>query len=289
MKEEFIDVFNRIEAKFRAKRIPKLKTLFRGAVYNISNLTNLLVRKSLLKENLYSYSEDDRNSFFLPEEKAFLDNEKARVIYDRLKAHMNALENQASRLTDDIDAISERYVENTEKLLTYFAFNNYNSNSGLNTRTLKEVTDKIITGKDQILRKVVQDNLKLLAENYTRIKEIIEEFLNYKKEKYKYLIRFKVFPALSEGFSEKLLQENPSQYLTRLSKIMSTNFPDIPFNKFWIVEAIKSCYTIKPEDELKRLQSLFLADMIKRSEINSISSTPRGKLIYIIVDFLFVL
>ena len=58
MLQDFNDIFLRIDALFSAKKIPRLKTLLRGAVNNVSNLTNLLLRKSLLRENLYNYSEE---------------------------------------------------------------------------------------------------------------------------------------------------------------------------------------------------------------------------------------
>ena len=120
MQKEYEEFFARVGVLYQAKKIPKLKTLLRGAVTNISNLTNLLVRKSILKENLYDYSVNNERSFFLPEEKPFLENEKSRVIYDRLKAFVNALEFQASSLSGDMDSVTDLYLKNCQKILSYF-------------------------------------------------------------------------------------------------------------------------------------------------------------------------
>jgi|GEM_PF-1335647 len=283
MQSEFNAVFARIEAKFRAKKIPKLKTLFRGASNNVTNLCNLLVRKSYLKENLYNYSSEDENTFFLPDEKVFIDNEKPRVMYDRLKAFINALEFQANSLsTFDIEEISDNFIDNTYKLLSFFNFSNLSSsNAGINTRTLKEMTDKILQGKDNILKRVVQDNLKLLTDNFNKIKSNLEELVIYKKEKYKALIRFKIFPYLQDNLNEKLLQENPSEFLKRLSRYMTNNTPEININKQWIAESIKSCFTQKPEEALEKLKNSFLDDRTTPDVTANVYS-PREKLLSII-------
>jgi hypothetical protein len=285
MYQDFEAAFARIEAKFRVKKLPKLKTLIRGAINNISNLTNLLVRKSLLKENFYSYSDDDANSrgINLPEEKAFMDNERPRVIYDRLKAQMNALDYQANLLNEEMDSITEKYLDDMNKVLSYFAFHNLNlSTVGINTRTIKELTDRIITGNDQILKRVVLDNLKLLQDNFNKIKKNIDELMVFKKEKYKALIRFKVFPNLPKEFNEKLFQENPSQYLQKLEKFIALNNADIGFNKNWIAEAINACYKIKEEDSLKKITTMFLDDLNKEDNPTHSIYTPREKLLAII-------
>ncbi len=276
---EFQEIFDRIEAKFRAKKIPKLKTLFKGAVNNTANLTNLLVRKSLLKENMYNYSEEVSTKFFLLEEKAFMDMERSRVIFDRLKTFMNALDFLATSLEADLDTIDDVYIENAYKLLSYFAFHCYNSsNAGINTRTLKELTDKLLAGKDQILKRVVLDNLKLLSDNFNKTKILIDELASYKKEKYMALIRFNVFQFLPQDLNEKLLLENPSQYIKKLIKFMSINNPDLAVKNQWIVEAIKNCYSKNTKQHLEEIKKYFLSDDSQNTEGKISVFSPREKL-----------
>ena len=284
MLQEYEALFVRVDASFRAKKFPKLKTLFKGAVNNILNLSNLLIRKSLLKENLYNYSDkDEKNKFFLPEEKAFLDNERPRVIYDRIKALIDALDYQTANLLDDIDSMSIEYIENTHKILSYFSFHNLNSHAvGINTRALSEMTNRILNSKDQILRRIVQDNLKLLSDNFRKIQSIIDEIARYKKEKYKALIRLKVFPFLpEEAFSEKFFRENATEFLKKVNKFMSINIEGIPFNKYWIAESIKACYTTNSKQALERLKSAFLPSIQKDTSSIKVRS-PREKLLFII-------
>lgn len=282
MNKNFDALFLRIDTIFQAKKLPKLKTLFRGTINNVSNLVNLMVRKSLLKENLYNYADTDESKFFLPEEKTFMDNEKASVIYDRLKAFIDAIDFQAANLLDDFDSISKKYIDNCIKLLHYFAFNNYTSqSSGVNTRTLREMTDRIMASKDQILRRIVQDNLKLLSDNFNRSQNLLDEILKYKKDKYKALIKFHVFPFLPEVFTEKLLMENPTEYLKKLEKFIASNSPNISFNKGWMIEAIKLCYSTTEDSYLEYLKKEYLSNESKPKPKVNIHS-PREKLLLMI-------
>jgi len=283
MQKEFQDIFNRIDAMFRAKILPKLKTMLKGTSTNLMNLTNLLVRKSILKENLYNYSDNERDDFFLPEEKIFQDSEKDRVIFDRLKASIYAFDNLSNTLPGDTYAISMKFIENTKKLISYFAFNNFLSGSAsINTRTLKDMCDRVLASKDQIIKKVVQDNLKLLADNYNKLNSMIDEIIRFKKEEYKYLIRFKIFPFLTDKvFTEKNLDENPALYIKKASDYMVSSGANIQVYKNWLLDALKTCYTKTAQEEFDRVKAIFLTEEHKK-DTRAILHSPREKLITII-------
>lgn len=201
MIQEFNDIFAKVDVLFSAKKIPKLKTLLRGAVNNVSNLANLLLRKSLLRENLYNYSEEISREFILPEEKEISEKDKPRIMFDRLRAFMNALDYQANNISNDFDGISFEYVNNLNKLMSYFTFHNFNNpQANINTKVLREMVDKLLASNDAILKRVILDNLKLLEDNFKKIKQIIDEINEYKREKYKVTIRYKVCPFLKEEF-----------------------------------------------------------------------------------------
>ncbi len=282
MLEEFNSIFARIEAQFQLNKFPKLKLLFKNAINNITNLTNLLLRKSLLKENFYGYTNEYEKSFYLPEEKDILEKEKSRVMFERLKAFMNALDYLANNLPSFMDSLSDDYIKNCQKCLSFFEFHNFKSTSNSsNTKILKTMIDKILTDKDQILKRVILDNLKLLEDNFIKIKYIVEDFIKYKKERYFSIIRFKVFPFLKEDFNEKLLHDNPSDYLTRLFRFMKQNTPDISFNKEFIFESIKLCYELDSKKALEKLKKELLSEVKPdKSKISVLS--PREKLLNII-------
>lgn len=281
MQKDFTEIFDKIDAIYKAKQLPKLKTLLKGATTNLSNLVNLLVRKSLLKENLYSYSDDNKESFYLPEEKPFLEGEKSRVVYDRLKATLHAFDILANTLPNDIYSVSIKFIENIKTLLAYFSFNNLVSSSNINSRAIKEMCDRLLAGNDKIINKVVQDNLKLLSDNYNRINSIADELLRIKKEEYKYNIRFKVFPFLSDSLTEKLLKENPTSFLKSVMEYMKASTPDIPIYKNWLLDALTTCFSKTETEEIERLKNSFLSQSEKSSISSSIQS-PREKLIKII-------
>lgn len=283
--KEFEVVFQQIEDGYNSKKIPKFKTTLKGAVFNINNLIEILIRKSLIKEEKYDYlSDEEKERFFLPEEKNFLDVERPKVLYERLIALVRSINHQAESLVEDIDEISDQYLENTRKILDYFSFHNYNSpNTSINTRTLKELTDRIMAGSDEILKKIVHDNLKLLADSFHYIQLTIEEFTKFKKEKYKFKFRYYVFPYLSKDLNEKLFQENNSLYLKMLEGFMKSNVFEISYNKFWINEAIKECYFVNEIETLEKLKKNFLSESDKK-KTESIINSPREKLIKLVIS-----
>jgi ERCC4-related helicase len=173
MVTQFFHKLQEIDEFYQSRKLPKFRITLKGAANNISNLLDILIRKSLVKLDAYNYDGDEKDkvneSFSLPDEKAFMENEKSRVIYDRLKATVNALELQAGSMPETLDEFTEEYLENCRKIVEYFAFHNYSSANNMNTRTLKELTDKVVGGNDEIFRKVMQDNIKLLSDTYRSI------------------------------------------------------------------------------------------------------------------------
>ncbi|HPO48872.1 MAG TPA: hypothetical protein PLO89_00970 [Spirochaetota bacterium] len=213
--------------------------------------------------------------------KNFNENQKGAAICERLKAVVTALEYQASSIPDSLEYFDDKYLENSRKVLSYFAFNNYVSANNINTRTLKELTDKIVNGNDEVFKRVVQDNLKLLSDNFQSIQFFLEEITKFKKENYKFLIRFDIFPNLSKEFTEKLFRDNPEVYMKKLEEFIKTNSPDIEFNRMWAPEAIKDCYNLNDSDALEKLISSFLSDSEKQ-KLESAANSPREKLMKLI-------
>lgn len=282
MLEDFNSIFARIDAQFQINQLSKLKSLFKNAINNVSNLANLLLRKSLIKENLYSYSHEYENTFYLPEEKEFLDKEKPRVMYDRLKSFMNSIDYQINNLPSFMTDLTDEYIRNTQKILSYFVFYNFRASANsVNTKVLKEMIDKLLMEKDQILKRVIEDNLKLLEDIFLKIKSIIEDLIKYKKEKYFMLIRFNVFPFLKEEFTENFLQNNPNEYLIKLAKFIKLNSIKVPFIKEWIFQAIKLCYSMDTQSALAKLKDELLVD-IQSNSLKANIYSPREKLIKII-------
>jgi len=283
--KEFEVVFEQIKEVYNTKKIPKFKTNLKGTTFNISNLMDILIRKSLIKEEKYDYlSDEEKEKFYLPEEKNFLEVERPKVLYERLNALIRSLNYQADNMPEDIDEITDQYLENTRKILDYFSFHNYNSSTtGINTRSLKEVTDRIMAGSDEILKKIVYNNLKLLADNFHHIQLTIEEFTKYKKEKYKFKFRYYVFPFLPKDLNDKLFQENNSLYLKKIEEFINSNVFEISYNRFWINETIKECYFINEIEVLEKLKKNFLSETEKK-KAEAIINSPREKLLKLIMS-----
>ncbi|OHD08787.1 MAG: hypothetical protein A2Y34_06440 [Spirochaetes bacterium GWC1_27_15] len=284
IQKQFDELFEKIDSLYQTKTSSKFKITLKGAASNISNLIDILLRKSLIKEDVYRY--DDENSeggFFLPEEKNFSDADKGVVIFVRLKAMINALDAQSSSLPESLEFFGEEYTENCRKILDYFSFHNYMASNNINTRTLKELTDRIVNGSDEIFKKVVLDNLKLLSDNFNSIKLFLEDITRYKKEIYKSLIRFDVFPKLPSDFTEQNFQDNPTVFLKKLEDFMKINSHEIIYNKNWAPEAIKECFNVTDIDALEKIKNTFLSES-EKNKIENEANSPREKLFKLIVS-----
>ncbi|HOJ65014.1 MAG TPA: hypothetical protein PLE45_11410 [Spirochaetota bacterium] len=283
--KEFEAVFEQIEEGYNTKKISKFRYTLKGAANNINNLMEILIRKSLIKEEKYDYlSDEEKERFFLPEEKNFLEVEKPKVLYERLSALVRSINYLADNMPDDIDDFTDEYLENNRKILDYFSFHNYNSpNTGINTRALKELTDRIMNGTDEILKKIVYDNLKLLADSFHSIQLTIEDITKYKKEKYKFKFRYYVFPYLPAELNDKLFQENNQLYLKKIEEFMNSNVFEVSYNRFWINETIKECYFVNEIDVLERVKKNFLTETEKK-KTESLVHSPREKLLKLIMS-----
>ncbi|HPO48873.1 MAG TPA: hypothetical protein PLO89_00975 [Spirochaetota bacterium] len=69
IRKDFNNAFERIDTVFQSKSISKIKVTFKGAANNINNLLDILLRKSLIKQDMYDYGDDRSNEFYLPDEK----------------------------------------------------------------------------------------------------------------------------------------------------------------------------------------------------------------------------
>ncbi len=283
IEKEFYNVFERIDTSFQSKNISKMKVTLKGAANNTNNLIDALLRKSLVKQNPYDYNDDNSNSFNLPDEKVFTESDRPMVIYERLKASITALEYLSSNIPDSLEYFDDLFLENSRKVLAYFAFNNLVSSNNINTRTIKDLTDKIINGNDEIFKRVVQDIIKLLADNYQTIQSFLEDVTKYKKEVYKTVIRFEIFPNLTKDFSEKLFLDSPEIYMTKLEDYIKNNRSDLVFNRMWMPEAIRECYNLTDNDALEKIASTFLSDSDKE-KLETSSNSPRERLIKIITN-----
>jgi hypothetical protein len=281
IEEKFNSFLEDVDNIYQSKKIPKFKVTLKGTANNISNLMDILIRKSLIKEDIYNYDSIKRETFFLPEEKNFTDMDKPRMIYERLKATINAFEYVSINIPESLFDFTEEYLENCRKLLEYFAFHTISSANNVNTRTIKELTDRIINGNDEIFKKVIQDNLKLLNDSYLSIRNYLEDITKFKKEEFKIRIRYEVFPVLPMEFTQKFFDDNQATYLKKLEDYVKINLPAIQFNRLWGGEAVKDCYSVDENEALKKLQSQYLPDSEKAKADTGVHS-PREKLLKIV-------
>lgn len=278
-------LFEEIDTIFQATDMPKFKGNLRGAGSSVNNLVELLVRKSLLKANKYNYTDDDDDKFMLPDQKVFQEEDKAWVMYDRLSAYVKAIEYVSHNIPDTLEQFDDELIKDITKLLDYFCFHNFNSsNAGINTRTLKDMTDRIMSSKDDIFKKLVSDNLKLLRDSFHGLQKYVKNIMAYMKEHYKAKVRFEVYPELPAALTKEMFDNHTDDFLNKVEKFVKDNPYDISFKRVWVVEALRECYSFDEAQAIDRLKKMFLseAEQKKIEAKKDRAKSPREKLITMI-------
>ncbi len=281
-KEDFDEIFDRIDANYNNKTIPSLKNSFKSASNNLTNLIELLVRKSLIKQDTYNYSDGEKNGFVLSPQKNFTEIERPKVMYEKLKELITALDYQATNALNDIDDVDEEFLENSRKILDFISFHNINNPTAeIYTRTMRDLVAKILGGNDQIMTRIMQDILKLLTENFRTIQRLIEELTKFTKEKYKISIRLHVYPLLPNTFSEEAFNQDSATFINNLKEFMKLNASEVNYISHWIMEAIRDCFKVPDDEVIANLSTNFLsASEQKRNEAKA--NSPREVLLIIV-------
>jgi len=71
VQESFFASFEEIDNFYQSKKLPRYKITMKGTANNISNLMDILLRKSLIKEDIYNYDNDEKNHGFFCRKKKF--------------------------------------------------------------------------------------------------------------------------------------------------------------------------------------------------------------------------
>jgi len=281
--EDFEALLEQLEAKYNNRTIPYFKNSLKSASNNLTNLIELLVRKSMIKQDMYNYKDsDNHNSFYLSEQKNFTEIERAKVMYDKIKELIGALDFQSTNALNDISDIDDEFLENSRRILDFIAFHNLNNpTAGIYTRTVNDMINKILSSNDQIMTRIMQDIIKLLTENYRSIQRLTEELTKFCKEKYKISIRLKLYPSLPGSFSPNNFNQNPQGYLAALKDYMQNNPTGIEYNQYWIQEAIRDSININDDEALEAVKSSFLSESEQKRADNKAKS-PREALLVII-------
>ena len=283
--DAYREIFTVVENNLQLKILPKIKINMRSASANISNLIDILVRKSFIKEDLYKYDDAIISKFELPEEKAFETTKKSEDLYIRLKALSGALNFLADSTPNTIEEMNDLYLENIIKCTEYFAFHNLSSASNVNTRTIKEITDKAQGSGDEIFKRVMSDNLKLLIDSFHMIKNTVEEINKILKSLYKAQIRFEVMPDIpSTQFTEELFKSNMQKYLDNLNLYLASNCPGVSYKSKWITEALNDYYTIDEVEMLSKMQKDLIGETENKTANDKRTLSPRERLIILIFD-----
>ena len=282
-----VKVFQQIEVEIDQKKVPKLKNLFRGSAMTLNNLKQILIRKSLIKEDKYRYESTDESKFFLPEEKNFTDLEAAIVLNERLEAFENSLNYIADNIPKNIRDFDEKTMNNMRSLLNYFAFHGPEAtNVGVNTRVINGMIAKLADSKDTIAKQIAIDSSRLLKTNFTEIKTNLEDITRFQKEVYKYDFRTEIFGNLPKYFTKALLNNQSEEYLKQLQLYMKKINSVVPYNVYWIEETVRDCYETELGSLVNRVSKEFLTTQSQK-KVEKKHSTPREKLFLIVQNMAF--
>lgn len=174
--------------------MPHLKDNFRSLHSSFQSIYNILLRKSLIKEDLYKFDKK-LSEVTVPDESTFGESEKI----DSLSVRMSDFENQLDFIDSyyqfDLDFLHMGRVKLLAGLLKYYKWENLSENSpNPNTRVLGEALGKIKQGSDNFSINLISDAQAQMAKNAKEITIILKDMAGFHREEYKYQVRSTVLP-----------------------------------------------------------------------------------------------
>ena len=209
------------------KEMSQLKELFRIFHTNFENIYNLLLRKSLIKEDLYKY-EQKSSDIVIPPADSFLESEKMDQISNRLSNFDSQLEFLNNYYQFNIEFLDLPHIRLLVKLINYIKWGRLSDlSSNINTRVLGEMTGKIKAGGDTLSSGIVKDAQNQLEKISNEILKILKSVATLQKERYKFVIRKTVFRGLQ--INNTTYELDPESVLRQVKKAFAPIAEHTPF------------------------------------------------------------
>jgi hypothetical protein len=249
--------------------LPPLKERFRLLQKVFNNLYNTMLRKSVIRGDLYQY-ERTISEITVPSRESFPDSEKQERLSQRLGEFRSQLDFLNNYYQFSLDFLNLDRLKRIVGLLQFIEWTNLSTTStDVNTAALADTLYRIRMGSDKISSNVITESVTQLAETSRILLAQMREILAYLCEAYKLELRRTVFPRLAPGLAQTA-QSSPEEAALKVRHVWAQLQQDRPFYKQLVREALAEDYS----PEAVKLQAAALQRLALPEEKPSSAAPP---------------
>ena len=245
--EENRDFTSALEEALAQKReeldntiLPDLKEQFRSFYSSFQSIYNVLLRKSLLKEDPYKYDKKT-SEVTVPSQAPFLESERHDQVSIRLSDFDNQLDFLTSYYQFDIEYVTLKRIKTLAGLTTYIKWDQLSENStNMMTRSVAEMVGKIKKGSDSFSTQLIADSQNQLSSITKKIMTHLKLLTFFHREQYKLQIRKNILSDM--GLSAAAVQTKEHEVMKLIKKKFASTMGDQPFYAELIQEVLAEDY-----------------------------------------------
>lgn len=243
---QFVDKLEHALDRYRVHldqtTLPNIKTKFESFYGTYQNLYNVLLRKSLIKEDPYK-GEQKLSEIVLPPDTEVAEVEKNDQIGLRLSQFETQLNFLLSYYQFSVDFLSLSRIKLMASLTRFIGWGNLSPNSSsVNTRLLGELINKVRGGSDTFSIQVINNAQTQLAGLGNEIVHSLKDLTRYHKERYKLEVRRSVIEMLN--FNAQVVMADKETALAQVKKKFATSMQGMPFYGELIAELLEEDYGV---------------------------------------------
>ncbi|MBT3274182.1 MAG: hypothetical protein HN368_13575 [Spirochaetales bacterium] len=225
-------------------RLPQVKARFESYTGTFQNFHNVLLRKSLIKEDPYK-ADQKISEIVLPQDAEVSEIEKNNQIGLRLSMFDSQLAFLLNYYQFTVDYLSLKRIKLLGGLTRFINWDNLSTSStSVNTRLLAELVGKVRGGSDAFSIQVLNNAQSQLASLGNEIVRSLKDLSRYHRERYKLEIRKSVFDFLN--LTPEQVQTNKASAIAAVKKKFSNSVKGMPFYGELVDEILVEDYGPNP-------------------------------------------
>ena len=180
-----------------AEQLPQLKEQLTIFHRSFESVYNILMKKSVIKEDPYKF-EEKITEVAPPPDKEILESEKQETISRYLSSYHTHLEFLNTYYQFSLDFLDLRRIRQILTFLSYFSWANLTGQSANSaSHVVNDFVQKVKLGTDSISSQLITDSIRQLDNSMKSIMPILKDMTGYHREFYKLEVRKLVLPNVA--------------------------------------------------------------------------------------------
>lgn len=212
------EVLSQRKAHLDSQAIPRLRSSFHAYQTALKSIIQLLLRKSLIREDPYKH-EQKTSEVTLPPSDPVMESDKVEQISLRLSSFETQIDFLNNFYQFSVDFLDLRRVRLFSKLVSYILWNKLSEVSGnVNTKLVAELFAKVRQVGDKLSTGVLNDAQNQLIKATDDILAILRDLTSFHRERYKLEMRKTLFEGAEldvnavQGEREEVLRKLKTRF-----------------------------------------------------------------------------